>query len=334
MNDFYNGPTQREAQQPATGPFEAPQTQSSQTQQAGPQARPQARPQSRFKSFQQLVNEEDDEDDEQNFFAGGGRGSGLNVENPDNPNRLVRDLLKKAENDQGETAEEEPRQPFTGVGYQLGSTEAPSRTVGAPAVKKTEKATREITFWKDGFQVGEGRLYRYDDPANSHYLNELNAGRAPLSLLDVEFGQEVVVNVMKKLDEEYKEPKTKVGGFHGSGRRLGSPVSTDYTAPAISQVEDTAEDDAVQEEEEEKKKEPEPEGDAQVQIRLADGRRVVRRVQSSDPAQTLFDFVATQTDSLRGWTLANAFPVTPIEQKTKSIRELGLVNSVVVQRWV
>ena len=63
------------------------------------------------------------------------------------------------------------------------------------------------------------------NPANSFYLSELNQGRAPLKLLDVQFGQEVEVNVYKKLDEVLiKLPKRKLGGFSGQGQRLGSPI--------------------------------------------------------------------------------------------------------------
>jgi UBX domain-containing protein 1 len=328
LDDFYNGGTQNEE---LSRELPIEQSTNSQPTTVSSSSRPASKkPNSNFRSFQQLINEDSDDED-QNLYAGGDRGSALNVENPDNANRLVRDLLKKAESDQGAAHEDDiPSKPkFSGVGYQLGDSSTPSRTVGSAAPKRLEKAHREITFWKDGFQVGDGQLYRYDDPANSHYLNELNAGRAPLSLLNVEFGQEVVVNVSKKLDEEYKPPKKKVAGFHGKGQRLGSPVSPDYIPPSTDIKEPTPD-----KEEEIKKEEEEPKGDAQVQIRLADGRRIVRRVDSSEPVQSLFDFVATQTDSERGWNLNYAFPVKPIEEREKTIKELGLVNAVVVQRWV
>ena len=58
--------------------------------------------------------------------------------------------------------------------------------------------TREITFWKQGFTVGDGPLHRYDDPRNASVLQELNQGRVPMSILDVEFGQDVDVSVYKK----------------------------------------------------------------------------------------------------------------------------------------
>ena len=84
--------------------------------------------------------------------------------------------------------------------------------------------TREITFWKQGFTVGDGPLHRYDDPRNASVLQELNQGRVPMSILDVEFGQDVDVSVYKKTDEDWTPPKRKIGGYHGAGHRLGSPV--------------------------------------------------------------------------------------------------------------
>ena len=38
------------------------------------------------------------------------------------------------------------------------------------------KVTRYLTFWRDGFSVDDGQLYRYDDPANQTMLNAINSG--------------------------------------------------------------------------------------------------------------------------------------------------------------
>lgn len=39
-----------------------------------------------------------------------------------------------------------------------------------------ETAIRHLIFWRDGFQVEDGELMRYDDPAHSRILAEINAG--------------------------------------------------------------------------------------------------------------------------------------------------------------
>lgn len=339
LDDFYQGPTAREDGTSGKGrEGGAPQPTSRPTSAAG--ARNKTSAASKFKSFQELVNgEEKDDDDEQNFFAGGGRGSGLEVENPNNPQNLVQDLLKKAESggghpDRANESEDAPSAPsFTGVGYRLGDSNSPSAPIGSTShvPKRAEKAVREITFWKDGFQVGEGPLYRYDDPANATYLAELNAGRAPLSLLNVQYGQDVDVNVRKNLDEEYKPPKRKLGGFHGSGHRLGSPVSPDYVSPSSTPAPSTK----AEAKEELKEDKPVETGDATVQVRLVDGRRVIKKLNSTDPVEKLYLYVKSETaDQTKPFTLSHAFPVKPIEDLKQSIKDAGLINSVVVQRWV
>ncbi|KAH3679267.1 hypothetical protein WICPIJ_008644 [Wickerhamomyces pijperi] len=292
---------------------------------------------SNFKSFQELIKGEDngdDDDDEQNFFAGGGRGSGLEVENPDSEknsaNKLVRDLLKKAESNEqrpGGDDEISPEDHFEGVGYRLGDYTTPSKPVGSAAIasKKAKKVTREITFWKDGFQVGDGQLYRYDDPANASYLADLNSGRAPMALLDVQYGQEVDVNVQRKLDEEYQPPKRKLGGFTGSGNRLGSviPSETPIEDAPIAKVTTAPNDEAI----------VEPKGDTKIQIRLADGRKIVLHLNSTDSVSSLYELVTSETSGQRQFYLATSFPVKSIENSSTSIKDAGLCNSVIVQRW-
>jgi len=39
-----------------------------------------------------------------------------------------------------------------------------------------EVVTRTITLWRDGFQVEDGELMRYDDPDNIQILENINAG--------------------------------------------------------------------------------------------------------------------------------------------------------------
>ena len=305
----------------------------------------------RYMTFSDMVREEGDRDDEDGLqprstFAGG-ETSGLEVQDPtfnndnDNDNSVnasLRALLEKARRNGERMAEGEspvpsqPRHRFTGRGYRLGSTyNAPSEVV-EDISSEPERVTREITFWKEGFQVGDdGPLYRYDDPANTFYLNELNQGRAPLKLLDVKYGQDVEVNVHKRLDESYKPPKRKIEGFFGTGRRLGSPIPGDhsYTSDEELKKEVNSSQPATEGKQEEHK------GDSSVQIRYASGKREIFRCNASDTVQSLYDHVRQNTENdSRAFTLNYTFPVKPIEDKHLTIKEADLVNAVVVQRWV
>lgn len=338
-NDERWGPT-RESPRPSS----AEGTSSRALSQSSEPVKYDSKKNSKFMSFSQMVKsnggsgDDDDDDDKRNTFAGG-EVSGLEVTDPNDSNNIIKDLLEKAKRggeslSQEESENKRSAQHFIGKGYRLGSSVGETNQVvedNTESGRRTpERVTRDITFWKEGFQVGEGELYRYDDPANSFYLNELNQGRAPLKLLNVEFGQEVDVNVHKKLDESYKPPKRKIEGFHGRGQRLGSPVPGDAPEPAVA----TATQAVPKTETKAEKTEEVPKGDFSIQIRYASGKREIFRCNATDSVRSLYEYVSSNTtDKSRQFTLNHAFPVKPIENSDISVEEAGLVNAVVVQRW-
>ena len=55
-----------------------------------------------------------------------------------------------------------------------------------PYIVTTDQVVvRHLTFWRNGFQVEDGELMRYDDPEHAAILAEINSGyvRPPLSIL-------------------------------------------------------------------------------------------------------------------------------------------------------
>lgn len=295
-----------------------------------------------IRTFRDLNNDDDDSDDEKtnNFFTGGEK-SGLEVEDPNKKDKgqSVIDQIFQRAKEQGEQPDDrpsaqDPEQPepkFTGSGFKLGDGNEPSQEVVDPSssIQKPTKVTREITFWKQGFTVGDGPLHRYDDPSNASVLQELNRGRVPMSLLDVEFGQDVDVSVFKKTDEEWKPPKKRAGGFGGLGQRLGSPVPgeiiTNNPAPTEPEVPQET---------------PKPDnghGDSLVQIRFANGKRVSQKFNSTDSIQTVYEFVRlhANNESSKPFALSHAFPVKPIEESPDiTVEDAKLKNAVIVQRWL
>lgn len=86
---------------------------------------------------------------------------------------------------------------FRGGGHKLGSDEVESQYVADPdaddegrpwnrapkgwmitiqSYLEDESAIRHLTFWRDGFQVEDGELMRYDDPQHEKTLAEINSG--------------------------------------------------------------------------------------------------------------------------------------------------------------
>ncbi|KAI0295322.1 hypothetical protein B0F90DRAFT_1751762 [Multifurca ochricompacta] len=254
-----------------------------------------------------LNDESDDGDDEpQNFFAGGERRNvelsssihGINVQNPDRgpdvPGRnLMRDLLARALNDRPL----EPEPEGTGKSSYVPDPNGPPN----PA---EETAIRNLTFWRDGFSVEDGELRRYDDPAQAQILSEINAGRAPPSILDVLPGQPVELRVARRTEEDYVPTLRR--GFAGSGNRLGgvvpesgptapqvgmpgafpttgSSLATPTAAPA-SRIRDP---DSVTTRFSVDQTKP----TTSVQVRLADGTRMVARMNLSHTVRDLRNFI-------------------------------------------
>ncbi|CAH6719410.1 UBX domain-containing protein 1 [[Candida] jaroonii] len=288
-------------------------------------------------TFRDLNEEEEDDKTNTNFFTGGEK-SGLQVEDPNDrkkkPRNLVEDIFERARQQMDQPDDRPSSEPvdtpkFTGTGFKLGDTESASERIpdAHAGFRKLERATREITFWRQGFTVADGPLLRYDDPQNESLLGELNQGRVPLSLLDVEFGQDVDVNVIRKVDEDYTPPKRKVGGYGGSGHRLGSPVPGEPSpAPEVEKPKSSLSTDS-------NKPQDTGAGDTTVQIRFANGKKTTHKFNSTDSITVVYDFVKNHEFSEpRDFVLSHSFPVKPIA-KEGTVADAKLKNAVIVQRW-
>jgi UBX domain-containing protein 1 len=187
---------------------------------------------------------------------------------------------------------------------------------------------------------------RYDDPANEQILAEINAGRAPPQILNVTTGQPVELQVAKRLSENYiPSPTRPMGAFSGSGNRLGSPAqplpsetmsaalpvpgsfpSTDASgtggAPRPSMTTMFEVDQTLP--------------TTSVQIRLADGTRIVCRMNLTHKVQDIRNFInASRPENLtRSYTIGTTFPNRTLEDDNQTIEAAGLLNSVIVQRWL
>jgi UBX domain-containing protein 1 len=123
--------------------------------------------------------------------------SGLNVQNPNRPDRapggndVAREILRKAAE-----AGAPPSLAGGGPGGGAGPSSAPSwgrgQTLGADASAEGEMeaedeqeadededeevVVRHLTFWRDGFSIEDGELRRYDDPTSKAVLDAINNG--------------------------------------------------------------------------------------------------------------------------------------------------------------
>lgn len=177
---------------------------------------------------------------------------------------------------------------------------------------------------------------RYDDPANQEVLRAIQSGRAPLSLMNVEPGQPADVNVFRRLDEDYVQPKKKHAPFSGQGNRLGSPTpgessgSAAPVTPAVPTPTPTTKTQATA------TVEVNPTVPVTtLQIRLGDGTRLISRFNHTHTIGDVYGFVnsASLESRNRNYVLQTTFPNKELSDHGQTIKDAGLVNAVVVQKW-
>ncbi|KDQ07832.1 hypothetical protein BOTBODRAFT_38519 [Botryobasidium botryosum FD-172 SS1] len=309
----------------------------------------------------------------ESWFAGGER-SGISIQNPNAAPSLggsgntVRDILRKAAQgghpppslaggDQGQGHGQ--GSAFSGSGYTLGSDEVPSAFIpdpsappaGAPGSQDREGregagelAIRNITFWKDGFSVEDGPLMRYDDPNTQKTLDAINSGNAPPPVLNVEMGQPVELRVARRTEEEYVQQPKRLQAFGGQGNRLGSPVpavsgaGSTGSIPGAFPTASAGAGTAKGEDRESvgmKFEVDQSLPSTSLQIRLADGTRMVTRINLSHTVGDVRRLInaANPESNSQAYTLETNFPQRVLADESETIEQAKLQNSVVFQKW-
>lgn len=310
----------------------------------------------KMKTLRDLQAGDDDDDEEekkQDMFAGGEK-SGLAVQNPDGgaPIDHFRNIINQARQNRdrptaGGEEEEVPDRPshFTGRAQTLGGDEAPSRVIDDPSNRMASRqplprVTRTLHLWADGVSIDDGPLLRFDDPANEHIMQEINQGRAPKALLDVQPDQEVDLNLDPHKGENYVAPKPKYKPFDGQGQRLGSPTpglasssSATTTSAAPAPPSSAAAPSSGTAEVNVDSSQP----IIQLQIRLGDGARLSSRFNTTHTIGDVYDFVnrASVASTQRPYALMTTFPSKELDDKAQVLGDIGDFKrgGVVVQKW-
>ncbi|CCG84146.1 protein of unknown function [Taphrina deformans PYCC 5710] len=294
--------------------------------------------------LQQSQDEDSDAEDKPAEFYTGGEKSGLGVIDPskkkdgtNRPMNLIQELLRKAAAGGQEPEETEAQgSSFRGSGYTLGGEEEESRKVEDPnaAFKRAMAAQparvkRVLKLWQDGFSVDDGQLFRYDDPANKDYLEAINKGHAPLSLLNVAYGQPVDVTVEKRTEEMYTPPPKVHKPFESAGHRLGSE-----TPPTSAPTQSAAASNPKAEEEKPKMDVDESKPTTSLQIRLAAGGRLVSSFNTSHTLADVYDFLERAAPSSgRAFQLLTPFPRKEYPRDGTTLEEAGLLKGVLQQKF-
>lgn len=301
-----------------------------------------------LKKMQEDDHSSDEDDKKQDMFAGGEK-SGLAVQNPGQGNSgggidHFRNIMNQARQNRDRPAgageqEEQPQRSsnFAGRAQTLGGDDAPSEVVEDPTPGRSQPAprvTRTLHLWADGVSIDEGPLFRFDDPANQGIMAEINRGRAPLALLDVQPDQEVDLNLEPHKDQNYVQPKQKYKPFSGQGQRLGSPTpgpggpasSSTSTAPSASSQAGATNVEV-----------DESQPTIQLRVQLGDGSRLPARFNATHTIGDVYAFVdrARPESMQRPYALMTTFPSKELDDRSMVLGEMSELKKggVVVQKW-
>lgn len=234
----------------------------------------------------------------------------------------------------GESSSAASSSRFHGSGQTLGGDGAPSEVIPDPNPRPPpvgEAQARSLHLWTDGFSVGDGPLFRFDDPANASYLRKIRSGQAPTDLMDVSINQPVNITLINH-DEDYKPQPKVYKPFQGGGQRLGSPTpgvpsaatSTPPVAPTPNLAPTAPVDEASQ-------------GSLRVNIRIASGQVLRARFNPEDTIGDIYDFIARAPNDgdTRPWVLSTTMPNVNHTDKTLKLGDVDAFKKggVAIQKW-
>lgn len=152
-----------------------------------------------------------------------------------------------------------------------------------------------------------------------------------MKLFNLSFGQRADVKVAHRLTEEYTPPKNVLKTFSGAGQRLGGVVPGESFRPTASQSSSasTANSTTVVAVSDDKPV-------TSIQMRLADGTRLVSRFNTTHTVGDLRRFVQNSRpgEAGRSFLLQTTFPVKTLSDDSATLEKAGLLNSVVVQKYI
>eukprot|EP00088_Acartia_fossae_P053644 TRINITY_DN611_c0_g1_i1.p1 TRINITY_DN611_c0_g1~~TRINITY_DN611_c0_g1_i1.p1 ORF type:complete len:391 (-),score=141.14 TRINITY_DN611_c0_g1_i1:32-1204(-) len=294
-----------------------------------------------------VINFPDDDSDEsegeegQAFYAGGSTHSGNVILGPGKKKDIVGKLFKKARESgaeevrPGEQGTSSGFKAFQGGGFKLGSDEAPSQFVGKPggsAGKAAEPRSFVLKMWQEGFSLDDGDLRRYDDPANREFLANIMRGSIPTELIREAQGGEVHVDMEDHRNEEFVKPKRKIKPFEGSGQTLGSIAPQVVSAPSGG----GASADPAQAETQAKSQAgvDESKPTTNIQVRLADGSRLIVKLNHEQTVGTLRQYICTARPQYgtTPFNLNTTFPNKELTDDSQTLKAAGLLGAAVLQR--
>jgi len=307
----------------------------------------------------------------QAFYAGGSEHSGQQILGPprkkeggEDANKLVESVFEQARQFGAVARPDSPpdgpgssRRMFGGSGFRLGTETEPTGGAAAPggpvvSGEPTEdnEGGREvspprqvmITMWANGFSVDDGALRDYHSPESAEFMDSIRHGHVPTELLALHNRDgEVLVDLKDRRFEDFQAPTRKQAkAFVGHGHRLGGldgggSDAVEPPLPAVSAGDTAAADLKQCEELAAKLVGFDPTAPvATVQIRLADGSRLVAKLNHSNTVQQLRQYITIARPQYAASTFAllTTFPNRELTDEKQNLKDAQLIGAVVVQK--
>lgn len=293
-------------------------------------------------NFSAMADDDDSSDEEgEAYYAGGSATSGQQILGPpkkkkDKKRDIVGDMFKAArdagaEEVEGGSGGQGPSRPsaFTGSGFKLGADNTASEAVAGKKVKAQPRAF-VLKMWKDGFSIDDEDIRLFSDPANKEFLQSVMRGSIPPELVREANGGEVHVDMEDHRQEEFVKPKVKAKPFQGAGNVLGS-IAPSMAPPKASASADPA---AAEKAAAEAAKINADQPTTNVQVRLADGSRIVVKLNHSHTVGDLRVYITTARPQYAGvpFSLQTTFPTKEVTEDKQTLKEAGLLGAAILQR--
>lgn len=192
-----------------------------------------------------------------------------------------------------------------------------------PNAEPSEGPSVRLTFWGNGFQVDDGPLRTPDDDVNKKFVLAVENGRLP-SELSRQDGKVPEIHLVDKRSEQWVAPPPPAYvAFSGGGHTM-SPSGSSKVAEQSTVFTPSG-----------SAKDPEVDAAAptcRISIRMADGKRVVGKFNTTHTVHDLQAFVDAQDSNSAPYQLLLGRPPQPIQVTGQSLEEAGLKNQSLIQK--
>jgi len=220
---------------------------------------------------------------------------------------------------------------FRGAGQTLGGDGVESQTIPDPTGSRIPTSSsdaqpqeRILHLWNDGFSIDDGELRRFDDPENAADLQMIREGRAPIHLMNVNYGQPVDVKLQQH-EENYRRLPGVYRAFGGEGRRLGSPVPGDGSIAPSPAVATTSAPTSSGSGQPPSSNVDESLPTLMLRVQMPDGTRLPARFNTTQTVDDVYQFVqrASPATNSRPWVLVTTFPNKEHTDKSLVLGEMA-----------